>query len=1233
MAGKDDDILISVSTDLTQIKRQLRELGQSVSATTADATKKFETAGRSIDRSMSVVQDAINRTTGSLRNSGREWQGALAAPSQQLEELRRRFVPLYAESRKYEEAIDELNRAHKIGALSAAEFDAALEALNASYAKLSAGANVAAERAAEFARLSQKYNPLIAAQSKYEASLAEVSRAEKIGALSATNAIQERLRLTTAYNAQIGALNGIAAAQKNAASAAVAKVTITPNRAADIAAYGKALDDLRKKFNPLYAAQQQYLANLKDIKTARAVGAISTNEMAAAITAEKAAFAGRVAILNGTNEAHKRLNGQVKLSANQMLNLSRQGNDVITMFALGAPPMQIFASQAGQIYDALEQGNGGVRGSLKAIGNGVVGLATKFPLATAAMAAAGVALAAYAVAGGSQIKSLDDIVKSHDGNVKLLGDAWDEAAAKKRNYAALSAGSVNALNDKDVQDAKDLLATQIKGIFDSVYKTVGGGAGSQGPLKRVLQSQFEPFKQALDDLANTNDVKTFIAQIDEIASVNPKLGSARDALRALALEAANTAAAIPSLAAPVDDIADTIDKFNRGMADVNSQPLQKALQDVFDKAKDGKLSVDEINAAVAELERANPSFAGIIEGLKAIIFEARGASQAVADAYAATGGSPNGRHVNPIGIAADRAVEDAQRRGDQFTPSPAPNREDVAAANAKRTAKAAKAKTADSRFFEDIEAIKARTQALAEETSMVGRSYGAQEKRKVAFDLEQKALKEVREEARKKGDQDWKNKQLSADQIKAIDEVSTAYAAQAEELRRAQKVQDDLNDRAQFFGDLTVGVLDDITSGADGLEKALKRVTAALAEAVIKAVLLGQGPLASIFGTQPSNGYSVGGLVGSIFNKQGLPSSGNSGAANVVTNAVSSGVTKALGGGTASGAAYSVGSATNFIKQYAAAIGIDPSTALKVAKSEGLGAGIWQSNYTRGGFREPSFGPFQLLKGGKGTGFGAGLGNAFQSQTGLDPSDPANWQQSTAFALNHAKQNGWGAWFGAKGQGITGFDGIDRSAKTASVAISNLTAGTTTAAKGLGDLGTGMGKFGNALNQFPSAPSGGGGGSWLSSLFGGLNSAFSGTKAFSWLSANPGSFIGLFADGTDYAPGGMAIVGEEGPELINLPRGSKVFPADATRSMLNGSRIRSGQTGRRGAGMSDDYSSSASSVHVTVGVAADGNGNLMPFVQSVAQSAAARSTAGLAKQVPKMVDQRTDTRNTRRTRA
>lgn len=41
-----------------------------------------------------------------------------------------------------------------------------------------------------------------------------------------------------------------------------------------------------------------------------------------------------------------------------------------------------------------------------------------------------------------------------------------------------------------------------------------------------------------------------------------------------------------------------------------------------------------------------------------------------------------------------------------------------------------------------------------------------------------------------------------------------------------------------------------------------------------------------------------------------------------------------------------------------------------------------------------------------------------------------------------------------------------------------------------------------------------------------------------------GGFLGIpgFANGTNNAPGGLAMVGERGPELVNLPRGSQVIP-------------------------------------------------------------------------------------------
>jgi len=57
-------------------------------------------------------------------------------------------------------------------------------------------------------------------------------------------------------------------------------------------------------------------------------------------------------------------------------------------------------------------------------------------------------------------------------------------------------------------------------------------------------------------------------------------------------------------------------------------------------------------------------------------------------------------------------------------------------------------------------------------------------------------------------------------------------------------------------------------------------------------------------------------------------------------------------------------------------------------------------------------------------------------------------------------------------------------------------------------------------------------------IFGGGSSGDSGL--FGTLMSSIG--IPGFATGTNYAPGGLAMVGERGPELVNLPRGSQVIP-------------------------------------------------------------------------------------------
>lgn len=116
---------------------------------------------------------------------------------------------------------------------------------------------------------------------------------------------------------------------------------------------------------------------------------------------------------------------------------------------------------------------------------------------------------------------------------------------------------------------------------------------------------------------------------------------------------------------------------------------------------------------------------------------------------------------------------------------------------------------------------------------------------------------------------------------------------------------------------------------------------------------------------------------------------------------------------------------TAYIRQAAMKRGIDPEIAVRVARSEGLAPGVWQSNVVKNGKRETSYGPFQLLVGG-------GLGDQFVKQTGMDPRDPSSVYAQVDFALDNAAQGGWSPWYGAAKVGVGNWDGV-KGAKPAGV--------------------------------------------------------------------------------------------------------------------------------------------------------------------------------------------------------
>ncbi|MGN6146875.1 MAG: tape measure protein [Mesorhizobium sp.] len=175
-------------------------------------------------------------------------------------------------------------------------------------------------------------------------------------------------------------------------------------------------------------------------------------------------------------------------------------------------------------------------------------------------------------------------------------------------------------------------------------------------------------------------------------------------------------------------------------------------------------------------------------------------------------------------------------------------------------------KTADDRFAESLQSIRDRTAALKAEQETLGATFFEQQKRSVALDLEQEALRQVREEARRKGDQDWQNAQLSPQQVQQIDEVSAAYARQADELRNAQEAMD-------LQRDVLKGVFSDMRSAMeDGkldwqdlgnialnvLDKIADKIENDLVDAILSANNAGGGG-GGIFGSLISG---IGGLFG-----------------------------------------------------------------------------------------------------------------------------------------------------------------------------------------------------------------------------------------------------------------------------------------------------------------------------------------------------------------------------------
>lgn len=100
--------------------------------------------------------------------------------------------------------------------------------------------------------------------------------------------------------------------------------------------------------------------------------------------------------------------------------------------------------------------------------------------------------------------------------------------------------------------------------------------------------------------------------------------------------------------------------------------------------------------------------------------------------------------------------------------------------------------------------------------------------------------------------------------------------------------------------------------------------------------------------------------------------------------------------------------------------GLNPDALVTGLKAENLNdsGDLRSSAVNDSGIREPSYGDAQLLIGGPGTGYPAGLGNEALA-AGIDPRDPGQWQRAADFATDKMAAGGPGPWYGFKRAGVT----------------------------------------------------------------------------------------------------------------------------------------------------------------------------------------------------------------------
>ncbi|MDO9639692.1 MAG: phage tail length tape measure family protein [Pseudotabrizicola sp.] len=406
---------------------------------------------------------------------------------------------------------------HSAGAAGVASLTEQVNELGTASNMVAGSLDAASGAGAEMAAIAQmvraSIHPVVEEYHALQSALQQVVAYEQIGAISMREAslVHDRVargltELTARMEAAGISIDGTTVAMRRQDTTVQQLINRTTGMKsasegaiADHLRHGQALDDLRARYNPLFAVTRQYELELRDIAEAERLGAISTAEAA---TARERAGRALIAMPGQLGQ----VGASSRTAAAYVGNLGFQLNDIGMMMSMGQSPFMLMMQQGPQVVQVFDQMRSAGMKIGPAFAQAFTTMLSPANLATLAVIGMGAAAVQWMTAGRAEAKSMADAMGDLSSQVGVYQSAAREAESstsdlEKRFGTASKEARTLLLELKRLEGARALRASGL--AFGSVKGDLGlslGGAASGfgADLKIIAQTFGLDMKVALE---------------------------------------------------------------------------------------------------------------------------------------------------------------------------------------------------------------------------------------------------------------------------------------------------------------------------------------------------------------------------------------------------------------------------------------------------------------------------------------------------------------------------------------------------------------------------------------------------------------------------------------------------------------------------------------------------------------------------------------------------------------